>query len=77
MNTKTKAGIHACESLLGSQIVRFVPRNVILKRYNGIAVALAVTVAGIMVPTKMYGNHILAVGIGATVNEILDVVGFA
>lgn len=75
MNTKTKTALYASEGLAGYHAIRYVPKNVLLGNYNGIVVATAVTVAGFFAPLKMGGDHILAIGLGASVNEILDVVG--
>ncbi len=75
MKTKIKASIHVGESLVGYHAIRYVPKNVLFKKYNGIAVAGVVALAGILANQDMYGDHILALGAGASVNEILDLVG--
>jgi len=75
VNTKINTGLYVGEGLVGYRAIQYVPKNILLRKYNGVVVASALIVAGVFTPCKMGGNHILAVGLGAGVNEILNVVG--
>ncbi|MBS3087005.1 hypothetical protein J4226_00235 [Candidatus Pacearchaeota archaeon] len=75
MNTKIKTSLYVGEGIVGYRLIQYVPKNVLLKKYNGVVIAGGLIVTGVLTPCDMGGNHILAVGLGAGVNEILDVVG--
>lgn len=74
MKTEFKTAIHVVEGAVGYNAIKYVPMNIAMKRFNGVAVGSVVTVTGFLMPGKV-SNHVVALGIGATIGGILDAFG--
>ncbi|MEK6760708.1 MAG: hypothetical protein AABX93_02180 [Nanoarchaeota archaeon] len=75
MNTDMKIAIHVIEGSLGYNAIGYVPEFPVLKKYTHAVLGLAVAGTGYMVKGEA-GNHLMAVGIGATIGGLLDAFGF-
>lgn len=76
MKNKTNTTLHVAEGLFGYEAIKYLPRVKLLGKFTGVAVATGVIAFGVFAPSKMGSNHVLAVGLGAGVNEIFNLVGF-
>lgn len=75
MKTEIKTTLHVCEGLVGYNTVQYIPKNIILGRFNGLAIGAIVAVVGALMPDKAGGNHALALGLGVAVGGVLDAFG--
>lgn len=81
MNQNLETSLFALESVVGYKAVRYVPivssKVPVLKNYPNackIGAGLVIAGAGYMMKGKL-GNHVIAVGIGATLGAVFDAVG--
>ncbi len=74
MKTQIQTSIKVVEGCIGYNAVKYIPRNIALGRFNGMALGSVVAIAGYFMPSKV-GNHVIATGIGATIGGVLDAFG--
>ncbi len=75
MQDKIKLALHVFEGVAGYKAVKYVPNNKFLKQWNHVAVGVGVSALGLAVIKGEAGSHIFAVGLGATLEGVLTLVG--